>query len=145
MLLRLPEGCQVWANTSDSPDPRVPEALHLAVRARRNLRAPRCGRGQEIGLRISQAHQRYGGSGEFAPSDSPLDYVYLGQLVDLDSKEWPLFRAVFGEKRFLADKIKDIARVRNDEAHFRNIPQVEKMRAYVACAGILTKLRETPQ
>ncbi len=100
---------------------------------------------QAIRLRISQAQERYGGSSDFAPSDSPLDYVHIGQLIDLVSKEWMLFRLVFGEKRFLADKIKDIASVRNDEAHFRNIPQVEKMRAYVACADILTKLKETPQ
>ena len=100
---------------------------------------------QGIRLRISQAHERYGLSEEFAPSDNPLDYVYIGQLVDFVSKEWLLFRPVFGEKRFLADKVKDIASVRNDEAHFRNIPQVEKMRAYVACADILTKLKETPQ
>lgn len=97
---------------------------------------------QSIRLRISQAQHRYGGSDEFAPSDSPLDYVYIAQLVELVSKEWMLFRPVFGEKRFLADKVKDIASVRNDEAHFRNIPQVEKMRAYVACADILTKLKE---
>jgi superfamily II DNA or RNA helicase len=100
---------------------------------------------QSIRLRISHAQQRYGGSGDFAPSDSPLDYVYIGQLVDLVSREWLLFRPIFGEKRFLADKVKDIASVRNDEAHFRNIPQVEKMRAYVACADILTKLKETPR
>lgn len=100
---------------------------------------------EAIRLRIYQAQHRYGGSGEFAPSDSPLDYVYIGQLVDLVSREWLLFRPIFGEKRFLADKIKDIASVRNDEAHFRSIPQVEKMRAYVACADILTKLREIPQ
>jgi hypothetical protein len=98
---------------------------------------------KSIGLRISLAQQKYGGSDDFAPSDSPLDYVYIAQLVDLVSKEWPLFKSRFGERRFLADKIKDIASVRNDEAHFRDIPQIEKMRAYVACADILTKLRET--
>jgi SNF2 family DNA or RNA helicase len=99
---------------------------------------------QGIRLRISQAREKYGGSGDFAPSDSPLDYVYIAQLVDLVSNEWLLFKPVFGERRFLADKVKDIASVRNDEAHFRNIPQIEKMRAYVACADILNKLRETP-
>lgn len=95
----------------------------------------------KIRARISETQRRYGSTPDFTPSDSPLDYLYLQQLVELISKEWPLFKPVFGEKSFLMNKLKDIAGVRNDEAHFRNIPQVERMRAYVACSDILARLK----
>ncbi len=95
----------------------------------------------KIKARISETRKRYLTAPDFTPSENPLDYLYLQQLVELISREWALFKSVFGEKSFLMNKVKDIAGVRNDEAHFRNIPQVERMRAYVACSDILAKVR----
>jgi superfamily II DNA or RNA helicase len=100
---------------------------------------------ERIAKTISAAKQRYanryGDGGDLSPSENPLDYVYLAQLVQIVCGEWALFKPIFGERRFLDERVKDVAGVRNDEAHFRSIPAVEKMRAYVACSDLLTKLK----
>lgn len=57
------------------------------------------------------------------------------------SREWQLFKPIFGDRGYIDGKVNEIATVRNDEAHFRGIPAVEKMRAYVACSDLLTRLQ----
>lgn len=92
---------------------------------------------------ISQYKKRYAAklSDEFSPSEDPLDYTYLKQMMTIISREWRLFQPTFRDRGYIDAKLGEIAAVRNDEAHFRGIPPVEKMRAYVACADLLARLQ----
>ena len=78
---------------------------------------------------------------EFSPSEDPLDYTYLKQMMVIISREWQLFKPVFLDRGYIDGKLSEITAVRNDEAHFRGIPAVEKMRAYVACSDLLARLQ----
>lgn len=105
--------------------------------------------GSDEAARISQMIEQYKRkyavrSDEFSPSEDPLDYTYLGQMMQVISREWQLFKPVFGDRAYVDTKVSEIATVRNDEAHFRGIPPVEKMRAYVACSDLLTRLQRRP-
>lgn len=96
----------------------------------------------KINQRIDQYRRKYSASSaEFSASEDPLDYTYLQQMMSIISREWPLFKPVFGDRGYVNAKVNEIATVRNDEAHFRGIPPVEKMRAYVACADLLARLQ----
>jgi hypothetical protein len=68
-----------------------------------------------------------------------LVYAYLGQLAQLmvSNDAWELFRAPFKDKRHLEDIVKAIAPVRNDRAHFRQVPAKELQRCQIACDDLL--------
>jgi superfamily II DNA or RNA helicase len=92
---------------------------------------------------IAQYRRRYATTlDEFSPSEDPLDYTYLKQMMQVISREWQLFKPIFGDRGYVDSKVSEIAAVRNDEAHFRGIPPVEKMRAYVACSDLLVRLQQ---
>jgi superfamily II DNA or RNA helicase len=98
-----------------------------------------------ISQRIAQFKRRFSTSpDEFSPSEDPLDYMYLKDVMLVISREWQLFKPIFGDRGYIDGKVSEIATVRNDEAHFRGIPAVEKMRAYVACSDLLAKLQPRP-
>ena len=100
---------------------------------------------ERINQTIAQYKRRYSISAdEFTPSEDPLDYTYLKQMMRVISQEWQLFQPAFKDKGFIDSKVSEIAVVRNDEAHFRGIPPVEKMRAYVACSDLLSRLQSQP-
>jgi hypothetical protein len=71
-----------------------------------------------------------------------LDFTYLGQLGQLMlwGPAWDMFRHLFGDKRDLEDLLKGIAPVRNDMAHFRNVPDKELARCRVASDDLLAVL-----
>jgi superfamily II DNA or RNA helicase len=102
--------------------------------------------GNEEADRITQTMAQYkrkfsSAPDEFSPSEDPLDYTYLKQMMVIISREWQLFKPVFLDRGYIDAKLSEIAAVRNDEAHFRGIPAVEKMRAYVACSDLLARLQ----
>lgn len=100
---------------------------------------------EKIHKMIAQYKRRFSTTpDEFSPSEDPLDYTYLMQMMQIISREWQLFKPVFGDREFIDGKLSEIAAVRNDEAHFRGVPPIEKMRAYVACADLLAKLQQRP-
>lgn len=100
---------------------------------------------EKLSQRIAQYKQRYSTSpNEFSPSEDPLDYTYLKQMMVVISREWQLFKPIFLDRGYIDAKVSEIAAVRNDEAHFRGIPAVEKMRAYVACSDLLARLQPRP-
>lgn len=103
--------------------------------------------GVEEAARITQTIAHYRGKysatpDEFSASEDPLDYTYLKQMMQIISREWVLFKPIFGDRAYVDAKLSEIAAVRNDEAHFRGIPPVEKMRAYVACSDLLARLQQ---
>jgi hypothetical protein len=77
-----------------------------------------------------------------APSLDVLAYAYLGQLAQLmlASESWELFRAPFKDKRHLEEMIAAITPVRNDRAHFRQVPAKELQRCQIACDDLLALL-----
>lgn len=106
--------------------------------------------GNEEAERISQTIEQYkrkysNSPDEFSPSEDPLDYTYLKQMMLVISREWQLFKPIFLDRGYIDSKVSEIAAVRNDEAHFRGIPAVEKMRAYVACSDLLGRLQPAPR
>ena len=72
-----------------------------------------------------------------------LDYFYLGQLVKIvqSNDVWPEFKDIFKDKGQLQQTIGAIAKVRNDRAHFRAVPEKELQRCVLACDDLLTLLR----
>ena len=58
----------------------------------------------------------------------------------LASESWELFRAPFKDKRHLEEMIAAITPVRNDRAHFRQVPAKELQRCQIACDDLLALL-----
>jgi hypothetical protein len=77
-------------------------------------------------------------------SDPLLDFMYLGQLVQLivSREAWVLFRHLFRDKRQLEDIVADISPVRNDHAHFRRVPPRELVRCRLRCEDFLYLLEQ---
>jgi len=79
-------------------------------------------------------------------SPEMLEYARFDDLVELIGAQWHLFRDIldFGSdtrnKAVFADKMGQIAKVRNPLAHNRSIPENEIMRAKVLCTDILLAL-----
>jgi hypothetical protein len=65
--------------------------------------------------------------------------IYMGQLLILmiHKAAWRLFNKLFRDKREAEDKFKDILPVRNDTAHFREVPHRETLRCQLACEDVL--------
>jgi hypothetical protein len=78
---------------------------------------------------------------------SVVDYLYLGQLPQLlfVGEVWPDARARFGgvqdAKQRLQIAISQIAPVRNEIAHVREVEPARLLRASVACADVLQMLK----
>ncbi|MFO0649323.1 MAG: DUF262 domain-containing protein [Polyangiales bacterium] len=78
---------------------------------------------------------------------SVLDYFYLGQLPTLlfVGEAWQEARQRFGgvdnPKAKLQEAIQDIAPVRNEIAHVREVSAVQLQRAMVACADVIALIR----
>ncbi len=75
-----------------------------------------------------------------------LDCLYLGQLgqLMLSNESWHLFKHLFRDKRELQDLLGAVSPVRNDCAHFRNVPDKELSRCAVACDDILAIVARAP-
>lgn len=79
-------------------------------------------------------------------SPDMLEYARFDDLIELIGAQWQLFRDVldFGSdtrnKAVFADKMSQIAKVRNPLAHNRSIPENELLRARVLCTDILLAL-----
>jgi hypothetical protein len=71
--------------------------------------------------------------------DDLLHYVYFGQLSQLilANVSWALFSQRFRDKRELEDIVKDVIAVRNDSAHFRNVPDRERVRCTIRCGDLI--------
>jgi hypothetical protein len=76
-----------------------------------------------------------------------LDYSYIGELGQVISKCWDLFRPVFKDKALVDHSISVVAQVRNPPAHFRDkiIPQNEIERGRVACRDLLLAIQRSMQ
>lgn len=76
-------------------------------------------------------------------SSELLDYLYLGQLVQLliSDDVWPDFKPILKDKEHVHQTIGPISRVRNDRAHFRAVPEKELQRCVLAADDLLTILR----
>jgi hypothetical protein len=73
-----------------------------------------------------------------------LHFLFLGQLVRLLLRNpvWQRAKQVFRDKRWLEDRIRDIAPVRNDCAHFRPVADDQLARCRLACFDLLTQLEK---
>lgn len=77
---------------------------------------------------------------EYAPSI--LEYAHLGDLLQLVTGDWALFREIFDfgrgkrNKAIFEDKMQHIIKIRNPLAHHRTIPENELLRALVLCTDI---------
>jgi hypothetical protein len=68
-----------------------------------------------------------------------LEMLYLGQLINLilSKNTWSFFKHMFRDKRYLQDLVSSISPVRNDRAHFRQVPPKELDRCRIACDDLL--------
>lgn len=78
-----------------------------------------------------------------SPDGDVLHYAYFGQLTQLmlARDAWDLFAIVFRDKRELEDITRDVMPVRNDNAHFRTVPERETLRTKLRSDDLLTLLR----
>ena len=91
-----------------------------------------------------EKHQKQYPLSPGAPSVDALAYAYLGQLSQLmlANDAWDMFRAHFKDKRQLEDIVKSITPVRNDRAHFRQVPVRELQRCQIACDDLLALVQD---
>lgn len=68
-----------------------------------------------------------------------MSCMYIGDLqaLILNNVAWGNFKSSFRDKRELEDIIKAIAPVRNDRAHFSNVPEKELERCRIACDDLI--------
>jgi hypothetical protein len=68
-----------------------------------------------------------------------MSCMYLGQLGMLMTNgiSWDMFKGMFRDKRELEDKLACIMPVRNDCAHFCDVPEKELDRCRIACDDLL--------
>ena len=68
--------------------------------------------------------------------------MYLGQLGKLiqSNQAWELFKDLFGDKKRFAGMLEGIYPVRNDIAHFAEVPEKELLRCKLACDDILVMI-----
>ncbi|MFL5357214.1 DUF262 domain-containing protein [Archangium sp.] len=71
-----------------------------------------------------------------------LDFITLGQLEQMmvAPDAWALFSGAFSGKPEFDGLLKAIKPVRNDQAHFRRVPEQELLRCRLACGDLLTLL-----
>lgn len=68
-----------------------------------------------------------------------MSCMYFGDLKNLmiHGQGWPHFKHMFRDKRELEDKVNAITPVRNDRAHFSEVPAKELDRCRIACDDLL--------
>lgn len=73
-----------------------------------------------------------------------MDCMYLGDLVALiiSRSAWPAFRDDFRDKREVQDLLASITPVRNDRAHFAQVPEKEQDRCRIACDDLLVLIEQ---
>ena len=71
-----------------------------------------------------------------------LDFCYLGQLGQLitSGPGWSLFKEALGQKPEIERRIREIVPVRNDFAHFRQVPERELLRCRIAVEDLMELL-----
>jgi hypothetical protein len=71
--------------------------------------------------------------------DDILHFAYFGQLTQLmlANVAWDMFSGRFRDKRELEDIVKDVTPVRNDSAHFRSVPDRERVRCAIRCDDLV--------
>jgi hypothetical protein len=97
--------------------------------------------GEEAWRKILQTHEASLKNYPYVAAEPPdiIACLYLGQLRTLIEhwKAWPLFSKLFKDKRHAQDLFADITPVRNDQAHFKPVPEKELRRCQLACEDIL--------
>ncbi len=73
-----------------------------------------------------------------------MECMYLGDLVDLiiSNQAWHHFKDDFRDKRQLQDLIASISQVRNDRAHFAQVPEKELARCRIACDDLIVIINQ---
>jgi hypothetical protein len=71
-----------------------------------------------------------------------VDGMYTGQLVQLIlwKKAWPLFQPYLPNKNEIERWLKEVNPVRNDQAHFRQVPKKELNRCFLACDDFMVSI-----
>jgi hypothetical protein len=71
-----------------------------------------------------------------------LDFITLGQLEQMmvAHDAWSLFSGAFSGRPEFDGLLSAIRPVRNDQAHFRRVPERELLRCRLACGDLLTLL-----
>lgn len=128
-------------------------AMRELIRSRYQVRW-----GDSVGVRIHQilgdrvfadllsarasAERRYPLSDDRREGDL-FDFCYIGQLEQLirAPMAWDMFKDLFDDKRKLRGWFEAIHPVRNDRAHFREVPRRETERCRVACGDLLAIAR----
>ncbi|WDM62741.1 hypothetical protein [Stenotrophomonas forensis] len=74
-----------------------------------------------------------------------MSCMYIGDLQSLilSNSAWAQFRDLFRDKRQLEDLIRAIAPVRNDRAHFSQVPAKELERCRIACDDLIVILEKS--
>lgn len=88
----------------------------------------------EIQETKAKSKNKYKYSPEAVERDT-MSCMYFGHLKDLmiHGQGWPHFKHMFRDKRELEDKVSAITPVRNDRAHFSDVPAKELDRCRIAC------------
>lgn len=103
--------------------------------------------GDEAWIKIQENKARGAKSYRYSEpniTDPLLDFIYLGQLAQLiiSREAWELFKHLFRDKRQFEDIVADISPVRNDQAHFRRVPDRELVRCKLRCEDLLYLLQQ---
>lgn len=71
-----------------------------------------------------------------------IDSMYTGQLIQLIiwNNAWPLFQPFMPDKRNIIRWQNEVIPVRNDQAHFRDVPEKELNRCMLACDDFIVVL-----
>ena len=71
-----------------------------------------------------------------------VDGMYISQLIQLIlwKKAWPLFQPYLPNKREIERWRNEVTPVRNDQAHFREVPEKELNRCWLACDDFIVAL-----
>ena len=91
--------------------------------------------------KIEKVKQKAEASYPFSPGHERelMDCMYLGHLskLVLSNQAWIMFKDLFRDKRDFEGKLEAIYPVRNDRAHFAQVPEKELHRCSIACDDVL--------
>lgn len=72
-----------------------------------------------------------------------LDYLYIGDLMKVIlGNEWEIFRRVFKSKADTQHNLNVVASCRSEVQHFRELPDKERLRAFLAIRDLLDEIAE---
>lgn len=69
-----------------------------------------------------------------------VDFLYTGELESLIFGDWDVFRSAFPDKHWLKTRLEKIIPVRNEAAHYREIPKADQMLVFGYCDEIERKI-----